>query len=341
MKIVSLDVHAETSLLALVDEQGELLLEMKVATDAEALRKIAGGIPGPKRVVFEEGPMSAMLHDALSDVCEEVVSCNPTHNALIARAEDSSDERDAQRLALLVRTGSVQPVYNPPEPYRTLRGLLGHDQQCQEEVTALKNRVRGMCRRHSCDGLRRKVYARDHREKALSRFDNAAVRWQVESVFRQLDLLVVERAGVTRQMKRLAADLPEVARITSIPGVGALTAWTLVAWVADPDRFLSRSKANSYAGLGIAQGVTNWRPTGRSRASRRGNRRVKRVLMIAAKAAARTETALGRRYAARLEAGWDRGKATRDLARKIFFIALSLWRNNSFYEDDRVSDLST
>jgi transposase len=337
VKIVSLDVHAETSQVAVIDEQGELLLEMKVPTRAESMREFVAGIAGPKKVVFEEGPMSAMLHDALKDVCEEVSACNPAHNALIALSEDSNDERDARRLARLAHNGSLKMVYAAPEPYRSLRSLVGHEQQIQQRLTALKNRIRGMCRRHGCDGLRRRVYARRRREEALSHFAEGAVRWQMESLFRELDLLVRERAGVTRQMKRLCAKLPEAEWIDSIPGVGGITTRTLVGWIADPYRFVSRSKGSSYAGLGIGQGITNWKPVGRARASRRGNRQVKRVLMIAAKAASVTDSALGRRYAARIRAGWDCNKAYRDLGRKIFRLALVLWRNRCEYDDGHVS----
>ncbi|MHC4253433.1 MAG: hypothetical protein ACYS9X_30315, partial [Planctomycetota bacterium] len=52
MRTVALKVHADVSQLALVTKDGEVLLEMQVATRAEDLRRIAGGIPGPKRVVF-------------------------------------------------------------------------------------------------------------------------------------------------------------------------------------------------------------------------------------------------------------------------------------------------
>ena len=55
MKIVSLDVHAESSQLTAVSEEGEIILELMIPTEPDELRRIVGGMPGPKRVVFEEG----------------------------------------------------------------------------------------------------------------------------------------------------------------------------------------------------------------------------------------------------------------------------------------------
>ena len=132
MKIVSLDVHSEASQLVAVSEEGEIFLEMKVATDMALLRQIIRGIPGRKRVVFEEGPLSGRLTDALRDVADDVVSCDPSQNALIALAENGNDERDARGLVLLARTNALRPVFVPPEPYRTLRSLLGHDRNLQQ-----------------------------------------------------------------------------------------------------------------------------------------------------------------------------------------------------------------
>ena len=105
MKTIALDVHTGQSQMDVVSEDGEVLLERQVATEPAELRRAVEAISGPKRVVFEEGPLSAMIRDALDGVAEEIVSCDPTRNALIARAEDSNDERDAHRLATLSRLG--------------------------------------------------------------------------------------------------------------------------------------------------------------------------------------------------------------------------------------------
>ena len=62
------------------------------------------GIDDPKRVVFKEGSMSGMIKDALAGAAEEIVSCDPTHNALIARAEDKSDKQVCRRPRLPLPT---------------------------------------------------------------------------------------------------------------------------------------------------------------------------------------------------------------------------------------------
>lgn len=93
----------------------------------------------------------------------------------------------------------------------------------------------------------------------------------------------------------------------------------------------------SYAGLGLGRGITNWKPVGRARASRRGQRELKRVLFIAAEAAIKGANALARRYQSSIASGWDRKKAVRDIARTILFIASAIMRTGKEYDDDLVS----
>lgn len=147
MKTISLDVHAEVSQAAVITEDGEVVLETRVATKAEALQRLVGSVSGSKRVVFEEGPMSGMIKDALEGLADEIISADPTRNALIGRSEDSTDEKDARRLALLARAGALHEVYVPSEPYRSLRSLVGYDYSLSQATVAIKNRIKGLCRR--------------------------------------------------------------------------------------------------------------------------------------------------------------------------------------------------
>lgn len=338
MKIVSLDVHSNASQVVVVSEEtGEILFERKVDTDPVELREFVAGVCGPKRVVFEEGPLSGMLVDGLSDVADEVVSCDSAHNALIACAEDSNDERDARRLALLARTRAVRPVFVPPEPYRTLRSLVVHDRNLQAGTTRAKNRIKALCRRVGIRYRGKSVYNTGNRPDVLGQIDSAGLRWQMRSLYRELDLIRRERHGARRTMNKITRALPEMDLLQTLPGVGPVTARTVVAWVVDPRRFRNRKALGAYAGLGLGQGWTNWQPTGPAKASKRGHRGLKRVMFLAANAAKNGNNALARRYQTRRESGWEHSKAIRDTARTLLYTLAAVWKTGRSYDDSRVS----
>jgi transposase len=337
MKTVALDVHADVSQMAVVTKDGEVLLEMQVPTRPEDLRRVVAGIPGPKRVVFEEGPMSGLIYDALKDVADEVMSVDPTRNALIGRAEDASDEKDAVRLATLANNRSTREVYVPEEPHRTMRSLTGYDHALADAATAVKNAMKALCRRWAipCKGVR--IYGKDTRDEFCTQLPSSPLRWQFQSLARRLDAMDLERTRAKRTVARLARKRPVIEKLKKIPGVKSVGAPTLVAWIVDPTRFRSRSALASYGGLGLGQGFTNWKPVGRARASKRGNRELKRVLFIAAEAAIKGQSAFARRFQARIAAGWERRKAIRDVARTILFTACAILRTGKEYDDGRVS----
>ena len=337
MKTVALDVHADVSQLALVTKDGEVLLEMQVPTRPEELRRVVAGISGPKRVVFEEGPMSGLIHDALKDVADEVMSVDPTRNALISRAEDGSDEKDAVRLAMLVNNRSTREVYVPEEPHRTMRSLTRYDHTLADAVTTVKNAMKALCRRWAipCKGTR--IYGKKTRDEFSTQLPSSALRWQFESLARRLDSMDLERIRAKRTVATLIRKLPIIERLKAIPGIKSVCAPTLVAWIVDPGRFKSRGARSSYCGLGLGQGITNWKPVGRARASKRGNRELKRVIFIAAEAAIKGDNGFARRFQARIAAGWERRKAIRDVARKILFTACAIMRTGREYDDGRVS----
>ena len=78
MNTVSLDVHTERTQMCVSSPDGVVLLEKIVPTTREELRRELGSIPGPKRVVFENGHLAALIIDAASGVAEEIIACDPT-----------------------------------------------------------------------------------------------------------------------------------------------------------------------------------------------------------------------------------------------------------------------
>jgi transposase len=337
MKTVTLDVHTERTQLCVSLPTGEVVLEKVIATKGEVLRREIGAIDGPKRVVLENGPWAALVVDAVREVADEVVACDPTRNALIARAEDANDERDARRLGVLSRAGAVKGVFIPVEPYRTIRSLVSYEYRLTRETTRVMLQIKGAYRRQGVSYRGKEAYRRDRREVLMGQVGSAGVVTQLRSLYRVLDTLRVERVGIWRALRELCGGMGVVRRLQGIPGVGPRLARVILAWIVDPGRFRKRSAVSAYGGLGLVQGVTNWRPTGRAHASRRGQRQLKRALFLAARVAVRGENGLGRRYRARREAGWEDRKAIRDVARQLLFVICHVWRTGEEYDDARIS----
>jgi transposase len=335
MKTVALDVHRKRTQMTVALETGKIVREQIVETKAEVLRREIANIPGPKRVVLENGGWAGWIFDALKDVAEEVLVCDPTRNALIAQAENSDDRRDAQRLAMLSHANLLHAVFIPPEPFRTLRSMVNHESRLTELLIGAKLRLKSFCRRHEVEYQGVTIYRRSDRTDVLNRFPQDA-RFQLSSLFRLLDGMRQERLAVRRELRRLSARIPAIGLMESVPGIGSVVARLLAAWIVDPWRFKSRNGLSAYGGLGLKRDTSNWEMR-RGYASRRGQREIKRVLFLAARAAIRGDNAFARRYQARRAAGWDDRKAIRDIARKLLFTACQVWKTKQEYDDGRIN----
>jgi len=335
---ITLDVHSGRTQFSASRADGTILSEAIVATEPEALRRATRAIAGPKRVVFENGPLAAMVIDALQDEVEEIIACDPTRNALIARAEDSNDERDARRLAVLARANALTAVYVPSALYRSLRSLTRLQLSNARRRAQIMTQVKAFCLRQSVTFPGRQVFAKRRRAEVLARFADPASRFQVESLLRLFDAVHIECVAVKAQLRRMTRSIPIVSKLMAVAGIGELTAYNLVAWVVHPSRFKNFKALAAYAGLSIGQNHSNWRPTQRARASKRGQRLLKRVLFLAARAALRGKNnAFARRYRARIDAGWEDRKAIRDVARTMLQVVYRIWITGEAYDDARIS----
>jgi transposase len=74
------------------------------------------------QVTLEEGTCAAWLHDLLKPHVANVVVCDPRQNALL-QAGNKNDQIDARKLADLLRTGLLSPVYHAENGLRALREL--------------------------------------------------------------------------------------------------------------------------------------------------------------------------------------------------------------------------
>src|SRR5512147_2018440 len=110
-KYIGLDVHQATTVAAVLDGSGKLLMQAIIETKAATVVDFIGGIRGELSVTLEEGTCAAWLHDLLLPHVHRVVVCDPRKNALLKQG-NKSDKIDARKLADLLRTNMLSSVYH-------------------------------------------------------------------------------------------------------------------------------------------------------------------------------------------------------------------------------------
>src|SRR5215467_9910127 len=113
-KYIGLDVHQATISAAVMDPNGKLLMECLLETKAATILEFIQGLRGTLSLTFEEGTSAAWLHDLLKPHVSRLVVCDPRKAALLKEG-NKSDRIDTRKLAELLRTNQLKPVYRRSE----------------------------------------------------------------------------------------------------------------------------------------------------------------------------------------------------------------------------------
>ena len=122
IKYIGLDVHKDAIVIAVLNDNGKLVMESIIETKASTILQFIQGLRGDLYLTFEEGTWAAWLYDLLKPHVTKVVVCNPRKNALLKEGS-KSDKIDARKLAELLRGGHLRPVYHGANGIRTLKEL--------------------------------------------------------------------------------------------------------------------------------------------------------------------------------------------------------------------------
>ena len=294
-------------------------------------------------MAFEEGTQAAWLYDLIQPHVTSVVVGDPRK---ITSQGRKADKVDAKRLAELLRTNSLSPVYHGERSTRALKELARSHVAMVGDSTRVKNRLKALFRGRGieCDGSA--VYKAEKREEWLGKLDIAAVRARADRLLKELDCLAPlceesEKGLVAEGRKHAATKI-----LRGVPGIGPVRAAVILGIAGTPHRFRTKRQFWAYSGLGIVTkssaeyAVVNGQ-VGRSKKrplvlglNRNYNRALKAVFKGAAKTAASTVWKL--QFAAMIADGMSEPLARLTLARKIASITLTLWKKGEAYNPKKL-----
>src|SRR5438094_1167133 len=152
IQYIGMDVHKEAIVIAVLNGSGKLVMETILETKASSILQFIHGLRGELHVTWEEGTWAAWLYDLLQPQVHEILVCNPRRNALLKEGS-KSDKVDARKLADLLRTGMLRPVYHGENGLRTLRELARSYQTISKDLDRVMNRLKALYRGIAAGGL--------------------------------------------------------------------------------------------------------------------------------------------------------------------------------------------
>jgi transposase len=232
------------------DARGRRVHRSAVATTSAGLIGALAPFRRALRVAVEAGGQTVWIVEVLRELGAAVHVVHPLTVKWSAESKKKTDRVDAELLAGLLRIGGLPaPVHVPSRRSRELRGLLLARRQLVQTRTKLINVVRGLARQQQVTLPARALQRAAGWERLSTRPLSAAVRHVVEAYRATVEATTAALKALEQELDSKATADPRIARLQSVPGVGRVSAQTLVATVDTIRRFPGARQLVAYSGL--------------------------------------------------------------------------------------------
>lgn len=333
--VLGLDVGKSSHWACLVDRGGEVLASAPVRNREAELDALFASAPAGTLVVVDQfrniGSLAVRRARAAGLGVAHLPGLAASRAAGLFAGEAKTDERDA---AVIARTAlgvpdSLSGVPGRGEALEAARALSSQRDHVVACATRDKNRLRAVLL-ESCPALEaagEAAAASTAPPPALVEAENRQVRFLAARISEALDeagALEAETAGLLEGDETYACLL-------TVPGIGPRTAAQLAVSV-DIARFPDHDHLASYCG--IAPRVRSSGTSVRSvRASRRGDARLKSLLIFSCNSLVRSSGRYGEYYRACRARGMGHGRALKAVARKRLRAIYAVMRDRVPYRE--------
>jgi transposase len=331
MVIIGADYHPSDQYIAFLDaETGESGERRLNHSDGEAERfyreLAASGVS--VRVGMEATGYSRWFERLLAELDIELWIGDAAEIKTKRVRKQKTDRNDAQLLLKLLLENTFPKIWVPSPENRDLRQLLWHRHRMVQMRTRMMNQLQALAMN---EGQRRKKKLwSDAGRVQLEKLPLAP--WasrRRQDLLELLDQITPTIEDLTRTVEQEAKKQPEVLRLMTHPGVGALTALAFVLVIGTPNRFQCGKQIGSYVGLIPSEDSS----AGHQRLghiTKQGSSLLRFLLGEAAQAAARCDSDWRRRYlhlAMRRQRNIAKVAMSRRLAVRLYW----MWRNGWEY----------
>jgi transposase len=332
-RYVAIDVHKSYVMVGAVNAQQEVVLPPRRISFSRFKGWTAKNLRPTDQVVLEATTNAWYVHDLLEPLVARVVVAHPYRVKLIAAAAVKTDKKDTLALARLLAANLIPEVWVPPLEVRELRALIAHRRRLVSQQTAAKNRLNSVLHRHNIVPPSGKLFAKQNREWWQKLDLPPSEKLRTRQDLATLEHLQPQLGEVEDELARLSIVEPWANQLTyliQLPGLGLITAMTVLGAIGEISRFPSAKKLVGSAGLGASVHASGQTHRGGG-ITKEGRRDLRSVLVEASWTAVRFDPHWQEQFE-RLAHRIGKQKAIVAIARKLLVV---IWHVMTAAEADR------
>ena len=331
---VGIDVHLKTWTVTILSES----LSLKTFTQpssAENLRSyLVRNYPGGSyHSVYEAGFSGFWTHYTLKEMGINNIVINPADVPTTQKEHlHKDDPTDSRKLARSLRSGVLKAIYVPEPLTMEDRSLVRARATLVKDMGRYKSRIKSQLNLYGI------TYPEEF-EKTGTHWSKRFIKWLNETDFFQSDTgalslrikvqeaeqqrtLILDTTRAIRKMSQSEKYASNMKLLTSIPGVGLLTAITFLTEVENIERFTNSDHFAGFIGL-IPSRHSSGAKESNGEMTFRGHENLKKMLIESSWTAIRCDPALTLSYhknTRRMESNKAIVKIARKLLNRIFYV---------------------
>lgn len=295
-----LDVD-KTSMAVTFAERQQMIRSLRIPAQAECLLGYVRRHFPEQKIAFayEAGPTGYGLYDRLTAAGYPCLVVAPSMVPTAPGQRVKTNRLDSQKLVTGLRGGQLRSIRVPSLPYRQLRHLTQLRDTCVRQVVAAQCRIKALLLFEGTPFPGTGAWSAGTFLQLKRMAAAPAVRFKLDRWLEHLEFAREQVLQTTREMRRFCTEDPELHRcigyLTTIPGIGQITASQLLARIGDWRQLRHVRELAAFLGL-----VASERSTGdqirRGSITRSGDARLRNKMIQCAWAAVRTDPELREFY---------------------------------------------
>lgn len=254
---VGIDVD-KNSFSFTVQDHNMMNRSKKIPSSPEQLYNYITNNLTDKRVLcaYEAGPTGYHLYDYLTQKQQACMVISPFAIPKAGNERVKNNRLDSERIVRYLKSGQIRPIRIPDDPYRQLRQLISMRENYVRQRIVAKQRIKSML-------LFEHLY--DHFNDIGPNWSNAyitrikqvpcseASRCKIDLLLADLSYARAQLLTVIKELRLFCSKHPEIDRyrhyLQSIPGIGFVTALTILARIGDPACLTNVRELGAFSGV--------------------------------------------------------------------------------------------
>jgi transposase len=300
---IGIDVD-KNSFAFTVKDHGAMSRAKKIPANPENLYNYIRKHFAYERVLcaYEAGPTGFHLHDYLTQQGQPCFIVSPLSIPKAKNEKIKNNRIDSEKLSKYLRTGELKAIRVPYGPYRELRHLINMRENYVHNRKAAKQRIKALLLSdYLYPGLKdiEQNWSNNYIQQLKKLSCTPAARERLNMLLMDLDYARKQTLSILKQLRIFNKEFPEIKRNTeylqSIPGIGFITAITVLGRIGNPQNLKNVREIAAFAGI-----VPTEKSTGdtinQGSITHLGNRNLRCLLVEAAWVAIRKDRELNQFY---------------------------------------------